>query len=155
MFCLKAVTRRARIPKIERCNAALQLPVNNCIAPLVCDPSNYINFKYILVTSNTLPYLNVYPILVSLFLHLPSRGTVVFIGPHWFLDTPFWHRTLRSTDSIPRPFTQLSFFVFLLFSDLVLQAPSYQRSTMFEGCHTTSSHTQNRALQCCLAVTGK
>jgi hypothetical protein len=25
----------------------------NCIAPLVCDPSNYINFKYILVTSNT------------------------------------------------------------------------------------------------------
>jgi hypothetical protein len=39
--CLKAVTRRARIPKIERCNAALQLPVNNCIAPLVCDPSNY------------------------------------------------------------------------------------------------------------------
>jgi hypothetical protein len=63
----------------------LQLPVNNCIAPLVCDPSNYINFKYILVTSNTLPYLNV----------------------------------------------------------------------LFEGCHTTSSHTQNRALQCCLAVTGK
>jgi hypothetical protein len=54
--CLKAVTRRARIPKIERCNAALQLPVNNCIAPLVCDPSNYINFKYILVTSNKGPF---------------------------------------------------------------------------------------------------